>query len=88
AAALSPLLWVAGELLRDQVQRGVSAAVAGAVAAVLILCVLRQTVLLRERDRIVGEAGPRPSAKGLCMPSWRPASADSGPWSRIPPTWS
>ncbi|MGH2463697.1 MAG: putative bifunctional diguanylate cyclase/phosphodiesterase [Candidatus Limnocylindria bacterium] len=56
AAALSPLLWVVGEVLRDQIQREVSAAVAGAVAAVLILCVLRQTILLRERDRIVGEA--------------------------------
>ncbi len=56
AAALSPLLWVLGEVLRDQIQREVSAAVAGSVAAVLILCVLRQTILLRERDRIVGLA--------------------------------
>jgi diguanylate cyclase (GGDEF)-like protein/PAS domain S-box-containing protein len=56
AAALSPLLWVLGEVMRDQVQREVSAAVAGSVAAVLILCVLRQTILLRERDRIVGLA--------------------------------
>jgi diguanylate cyclase (GGDEF)-like protein/PAS domain S-box-containing protein len=56
AAALSPLLWVVSELLRGQVQREISAAVAGAVAAVLILCVLRQTILLRERDRIVGDA--------------------------------
>jgi diguanylate cyclase (GGDEF)-like protein/PAS domain S-box-containing protein len=56
AAALSPLLWVLGEVMRDQVQREVSAAVAGSVAAVLILCVLRQTILLRERDRIVGVA--------------------------------
>ena len=56
AAALSPLLWVANELLRPELQAQVSSAVAGAVAAVLILCVLRQTVLLRERDRIVGEA--------------------------------
>jgi diguanylate cyclase (GGDEF)-like protein/PAS domain S-box-containing protein len=56
AAALSPLLWVLGEAMRDQVQREVSAAVAGSVAAVLILCVLRQTILLRERDRIVGLA--------------------------------
>ena len=56
AAALSPLLWVLGEILRDQIQREVSAAVAGSVAAVLILCVLRQTILLRERDRVVGLA--------------------------------
>ena len=56
AAALSPLLWVMGEIMRGQVQREVSAAVAGSVAAVLILCVLRQTILLRERDRIVALA--------------------------------
>jgi diguanylate cyclase (GGDEF)-like protein/PAS domain S-box-containing protein len=56
AAALSPLLWVLGEIMRDHIQREVSAAVAGSVAAVLILCVLRQTILLRERDRVVGLA--------------------------------
>jgi diguanylate cyclase (GGDEF)-like protein/PAS domain S-box-containing protein len=56
AAALAPLLWVLGEVMRDQILREVSAAVAGSVAAVLILCVLRQTILLRERDRIVGLA--------------------------------
>jgi len=56
AAALSPVLWVANELLRGSVPEPVSAAVAGAVAALLLMCILRQTILLRERDRIVGEA--------------------------------
>jgi diguanylate cyclase (GGDEF)-like protein/PAS domain S-box-containing protein len=56
AAATSPALWVANELLRTELEAQVSAAVAGAVAAVLILCILRQTILLRERDRIVGAA--------------------------------
>ena len=52
----APVLLVASEVLRERSGDAIALGVDLALAMVLILCVTRQTILLRERSRILAEA--------------------------------
>jgi diguanylate cyclase (GGDEF)-like protein/PAS domain S-box-containing protein len=54
--AAAPILLIGSELLRDHSGDAIALSIDIALGMVLVLCVMRQTILLRERGRILSDA--------------------------------